>query len=60
VTTHVYDPDETGPSMTLELPVVVVEKLIQIAYREFTPAQHGLDGAFVDELRAQLAEYRNA
>jgi hypothetical protein len=46
--------------MTLELPVVVVEKLIQIAYREFTPAQHGLDGAFVDELRAQLAEYRNA
>lgn len=54
---RIYDHDETGPSMLLELPVVVVEALVDIAYRHITPAM-GLDGAFTDELRAQLAAHR--
>lgn len=54
---HIYGPED-GPTMTLELPVEVVETLKDIAYRHITPAM-GLNGAFVDELRAQLAEARS-
>ncbi|MFD5451634.1 hypothetical protein [Streptomyces sp. NPDC127100] len=53
----IYNEEEDGPSMLLRLPVSVVEKLAEIAYRHITPSM-GLDGAFVDELRFQLADNR--
>jgi hypothetical protein len=56
-TMNIYDEAEDGPAMLLCLPVAIVETLVDVAYRHITPSM-GLDGAFVDELRYQLADYR--
>jgi hypothetical protein len=53
---HVYDVEHDGPSMTLELPVAVVEKLAEIAHRHLTPMMGLSVGPLVDELRGQLAD----
>lgn len=56
---HIYTTDEDGPSMTLELPVAVVETLVEASYRYLTPNM-GLGGEFTDELRSQLAAWRSS
>jgi hypothetical protein len=56
---HIYTTEEDGPAMKLELPVAIVETLIEVSYRYISPNM-GLDGAFTDELREQLAAWKRA
>jgi len=56
---HIYTTDEDGPAMKLELPVAVVESLVEASYRYLTPNM-GLGGEFTDELRAQLADWKRS
>jgi hypothetical protein len=53
---HVYGPED-GPTVTLTLPLAVVDDLWQ-AVHEHVPANTGVDGAFLDEVRHQLADQR--